>query len=111
LKEWIESEGSLTVKEYCSEVCGGKCCYVYHEDKPLTACPQLNEQKLCSIYRERYELNQPYSFSKKLRRGDKLFVINTKCGRIEDLIKNHTLPKEIEDQCCFAHPELLQRVK
>jgi len=30
------------------------------------------------------------------------------CGRIEKIIEKGLLPKEIEDQCCFAHPELLE---
>jgi hypothetical protein len=29
------------------------------------------------------------------------------CGHIEQIIAKGLLPKEIEDGCCYAHPELL----
>jgi hypothetical protein len=30
------------------------------------------------------------------------------CGKIADVIKAGLLPQDIEAQCCYAHPELLE---
>lgn len=104
----------ISQKDYCSKICGGKCCCVWEKQqitgpKLLTQCPKLAPNKLCSIYKERFEQDLPYSFSDIVKDSNNdLQLIRVDCGRIEQMIKDGVLPKWIEDQCCFAHPELLE---
>lgn len=108
LTRQVESTGhKVSSKDYCSVICGAKCCYVRHEGEIVEPCPNLKEDKLCAIYKQRYEKKEPYSFVSIKREGSKLIVLQTHCGHIIDLIHNKRLPKEVEDQCCYAHPDLL----
>ena len=94
---------------YCAKVCGGKCCFVYDEEgDKICACPKLTKENQCAIYKERYEQGQPFKTSivTPHKGQNKLVVLN--CGEIKNIIKAGMLRKEIEDQCCFAHPELLE---
>jgi hypothetical protein len=76
----------------------------------LCKCPKLSDNNTCSIYKERFELNIPYSWvDYKIQEDGNIDIIQAKCGLIKQILKNKGLPKEIEDQCCFAHPELLER--
>ncbi len=95
---------SLSNKDYCSQVCRGKCCKVWDDFETLKRCPNLTKDNLCSIYKERYQENKPYSFLVQI--NSKEFL--AKCGRIAEMLAEKTLPKWIEDQCCYAHPELLE---
>ena len=97
----------MTEKDYCSNVCGGKCCKVYHPSngKEFGQCPQLTEDNLCNIYEKRYREKMPYYFTVI----DNNFAVHSyRCGYIKQIIAENKLPKWIEDQCCHAHPELLE---
>lgn len=102
----------ISSKDYCSKICGGKCCYVYDEEhEVLTACPKLDpETKLCTIYKERYEENKPFSFGRCVVKNNKLHVLNVRCGSVEkDILGKGILPPEIERKCCYRKPILLKR--
>ncbi len=102
--------------EYCIKVCGGKCCHLHTPwgDGPIP-CPRLSADGSCSVYQKRYgELNdQPLVVvgrweSRKIKDVDnKPVVYNFYCGHVEEIIASGAMPKEIMDQCCYAHPELL----
>lgn len=90
---------------YCAKVCGAKCCYLYKPD-PIP-CPCLASDCTCSIYEERFREGAPalmavghFQFQGRLRP----FI----CGKIVEVIKAGLLPQDIEAQCCYAHPELLE---
>jgi hypothetical protein len=94
-----------TVKEYCSEVCGGKCCTNY--DDNVTCC-HLNEEKLCDAYEHRFGEGSLSVETVFVYIGKNNKMKSFQCGRIEDIIRAGGLRKDIEDQCCIAHPELLE---
>lgn len=69
----------------------------------------LRDDLLCAVYEERFlDPSAPdyetvgYFVSKSGQL--KPFI----CGRIELLIRDGALPKWIQKQCCYAHPELLE---
>lgn len=101
----------MPYSQYCSEVCGAKCCKVYLEDtdEVLCECPKLSENRTCSIYKERYEQGKPYGFQKLVPHRTGLKVISVDCGEVKEILKKKQLPGWIEAQCCFAHPELLEK--
>lgn len=89
---------------YCAKVCGAKCCYLY-KPHPIP-CPRLSPDCTCSIYEDRFQEGAPAA----VEVGQFLFQGRLQpfiCGRIEDLINAKLLPKDIEAQCCYAHPKLL----
>lgn len=96
--------------EYCQNICGAKCCKIPSED---FSCPKLTKDNLCSIYQERFAEGQPAEklisiFRSKIRGANGQIVFKAmSCGRIAKLITDKKLPPEVEAQCCFAHPELL----
>lgn len=98
-------------KEYCSKICGGKCCIVYdNEHDKICQCPQLKEDNTCGIYEQRYKQNIPYSFSRILVHKGALNVINVNCGNIKkDILNKKVLPPEVEAQCCYKNPEVLRK--
>lgn len=104
------AKNKIEYPDYCSRICKAKCCKVWDGRDCLAVCPKVDDQNLCSIYIERFKTEppMPYSFSTLATRGDRLHVISASCGRIEEIIAAGALPKWIEDQCCFAHPELLE---
>ncbi len=93
------------------EVCGGKCCTLYPVGEEPVRCPRQAIDGSCSIYAVRYssplleeQLVQVGTW--KNRKGaERPFV----CGHIEQIITKGLLPKHIEDVCCYAHPELLDK--
>lgn len=90
---------------YCAKICGAKCCYLY-KPHPIP-CPQLAPDCSCSIYKQRFRKGSPSVMAV----GHFLFKGETHpflCGKIMDVIAAGLLPKAIEDQCCYAHPELLK---
>lgn len=101
---------------YCIKVCGGKCCYLYTPwgEEPVR-CPKLAEDNSCSVYHKRYgELGEERlvvvgSWRSKVRKDIDGEPISYPfyCGRIEEIVASGGMPKEIESQCCYAHPELL----
>ena len=71
-------------------------------------CARLTADCKCSIYKERFAEGQPaqlpiflYLHKDEL----KSFV----CSRIQDLITRDQLAPDVRAQCCYAHPELLER--
>ena len=99
---------TLTKKEYCSTICGAKCCIITYDDVELMPCPKLNKHNLCDIYKERYEEGKPYSFTKALPYGGKLLVLKMDCGNIEDVLKTNGLSERVKKQCCYYNPKLLK---
>ncbi len=93
----------MEASEYCAKICGAKCCYFRS-----VPCPHLTEEKLCDIYAERFTKEQPDLVLVGLVHINERQTIEFKCGRIEQLLEKKHLPPEVEAQCCFAHPKLLQ---
>lgn len=89
---------STTVKDYCSRVCGAKCCRAHPPLVSPPHCPMLRSDNLCSIYEHRI------GFRFYGTKGDGRLVPCVCAGR-EKFLK--TLPPEMLAQCCVAHPELL----
>lgn len=85
----------MTEQEYCSQVCGAKCCAIWMGKSICAFCPQLKADRTCRDYENRLG----FEFAIRLPHR---FVIG-KCSMVKDI----TLPKHIEDQCCVYHPELL----
>ena len=104
--------GLISEKEYCSRVCGAKCCIVHSEH---VRCPKLGEDNLCSIYSKRFSKDSPETVivgwfrSTRDKHMGEPELKPIVCGRIRDIIKRKRLPQAIEEQCCIAHPELLKR--
>ena len=99
---------TLTKKEYCSTVCGAKCCIIHYDGVELMPCPKLDQDNLCTIYKERYEEKKPYSFTKALPYNGKLLVLKMDCGNIKDVLKGNGLPDHVKKQCCYYNPKLLK---
>lgn len=97
---------------YCIKVCKGKCCTLHHESGAKVRCPKLSADCSCSIYEKRFAPNAPelevVGFY-QIKKGDGSWTINPFiCWQITKLIAHKQLPKEVEDGCCYAHPELLE---
>lgn len=109
----------MEVKDYCSKVCKGKCCYQRLSDEPgHVRCNHLNNASLCNVYDLRFNNMQPDVVVVGYYKSKTYITLfgNTAtrpfyCGRITNLIKEGLLPKDIEAQCCIAHPELLKEKK
>ena len=95
---------------YCMEVCGGKCCTLYPVGEEPVRCPRQAADGSCSIYSIRY--SGPLVHEDVVQVGQWKSVTGALkpfyCGHIEKVIAKGLLPKEIEDVCCYAHPELLE---
>jgi hypothetical protein len=102
---------------YCIKVCGGKCCTLYPPGEDAVVCPRLSGDRSCSVYQKRYGAlgDQPLVVvgrweSKKNKDVDgRPVVYNFYCGRVEEIISSGSMPQEIMAQCCYAHPELLEK--
>lgn len=75
-------------------------------------CPHCNDSNRCNIYAARFADDQPDSQLVGIAQQPSEFgadpeLIYFNCTRIKKLIERGLLPKEIEAQCCIAHPELL----
>lgn len=85
--------------EYCSSVCGARCCRRGGEK-----CPHLTEENLCSIYEERFSPE----------RGDIELILDGPgnpvwiCARVTVAIEMGALEAGTTENCCYAHPELLE---
>lgn len=97
---------SMTAKDYCSKVCGAKCCKAHEPIVWPLKCPKLTTDNLCSIYPSRIG----FKFEALATDREALYGGFTKgtcvCSGPETFVK--TLPPEVRAQCCFAHPELLE---
>lgn len=89
----------MTAKDYCSKVCGAKCCRAHEPIVWPLKCPSLNDQNLCSIYDRRIG----FQFRAIASDGSIGMCV---CTRPETFVEK--LTPEIREQCCFAHPELLK---
>lgn len=98
-----------TSKDYCSTVCGAKCCYIYVAGEPVR-CPQLSEDNTCKVYNQRYvdRGNEPIvvvgSWTNKAIKdidGNHPSV-PFYCGRIGDLIKNNLLSEDVKKGCWYS---------
>lgn len=113
LRKKLTKKQANKYKEYCSKICGGKCCHVFDEvgDK-ICQCPQLKADNTCAIYRERYTHKEPYGFSKVLVHKGTLNVINVTCGSVEkDILNKGILPPEVEAQCIYKNPDLIKKLR
>lgn len=88
---------------------------MFNFDGEKVPCPNRDPvSKLCNIYESRYKPGAPaveiVGFH-RLERSARAFPVfrALACGRILDIIARKELPPEVEAQCCFAHPELLER--
>lgn len=99
----------ISKEDYCSKVCGAKCCTHWPDNH---TCRNLTKDCKCSIYKERFGPGSPEFeivdlYAAPTKQGQRIKQLI--CGRIELLIAKGDLPKWIEKQCCWAHPELLEK--
>lgn len=95
----------IEVEFYCSKVCGAKCCSVWFLGSKIGTCPKLTADCKCSIYEDRFIKKKPFRFT--LLNG----TVRARCSEILKIIQRGELAPEIKQQCCFAHPEVLDMVK
>jgi hypothetical protein len=101
---------------YCIKVCGGKCCTLHTNWGESVRCPKQAEDGSCTVYNQRYAepcasqklviVGQWVSKVKKDIEGFKV-VFPFYCGHVKDIAASGGLPKEVAEQCCYIHPELL----
>lgn len=100
---------------YCKTVCGGKCCYLHPVGEDPVKCPKQHEDGSCSVYHKRYGplADEPivvvgywHTNNKRDIHGNPI-MMPFGCGRIKDLLAQRLLHPDVEKQCCYAHPELL----
>lgn len=89
----------MTAKDYCSNVCGAKCCKAHEPIVWPPQCPKLTTDNLCSIYENRIG----FSFEGMAKDGARGRCV---CSFPKTFMK--TLPAEVLAQCWIAHPELLE---
>ena len=89
----------MTTKDYCSNVCGAKCCKVHAPIVYPPKCPKLTSDNLCSIYPTRIG----FKFEAIASDGSIGVCV---CSRPETFLQN--LSPEVRAQCCIEHPELLE---
>lgn len=101
---------------YCIQVCKAKCCYLNTPwgEGPIK-CPRLAEDNSCSVYHKRYGelVHEPLvvvgRWQSKVRKDIDGNPVDLPfyCGHVKDIIEKGWMPKDVEAQCCYAHPELL----
>jgi|SRR6185503_13856675 len=79
---------------YCIEICKAKCCYTIVGGR----CPNLAKDNKCSIYHLWEDNTCHYS------------GYGLKTSSIEYAIEHKLLRPEIMEGCCYAHPELLEKL-
>lgn len=89
----------MTAKDYCSKVCGAKCCRAHDPIISPSKCPMLTADNLCSIYERRLG----FKFDGLRKDGT---LITCVCTKPKRFLK--TLAPDVLAQCCIAHPELLE---
>lgn len=95
----------ISAADYCSKICGAKCCYA----RPLNIrCPNLSSENLCLIYQTRFGQGSAEEEVVAFHILDDDSVAPIRCSRIEKLLKEPDFPEEIRAQCCFANPKLLE---
>lgn len=103
---------------WCRERCQAKCCSLRLPDEGEIFCPNLTAEKACGVYPKRYAEGMPdlvvvgYWRSRKYRELDGTPATRPFfCGRITEILSRKALPPEVEEQCCWAHPELLDTME
>lgn len=101
----------ITKDQYCIQVCKAKCCY---HPKYQIKCSKLTMDCKCSIYEQRFgegsKEEQVVDFYQiKNKAKDSIDILPFTCSRISKLIETKQLAPHVEDQCCYAHPELLEK--
>jgi hypothetical protein len=95
---------------YCKTKCLAKCCVAYDVpgDGDVT-CPHLRTDSTCGIYRKRFQPGAPDVVQVAVYRARGRLPIYKPfhCGRIEGVLSRNELPDWVREQCCYAHPELL----
>lgn len=89
----------MSSKDYCSKICGAKCCRAHDPIISPSKCPMLTAENLCSIYERRLG----FKFDGLRKDGT---LITCVCTKPKRFLK--TLAPEVLAQCCIAHPELLE---
>lgn len=88
--------------EYCTTVCKGKCCKVFDENqKEIWRCPNQLDSGACAIYDEWKDTGTCGIYFPEIEN----ILVN-----INQAIERKLLDPRIEAQCCYAHPELLEKV-
>jgi hypothetical protein len=110
----VAAQGTVDHFTYCTKVCGAKCCVLHLPDEGAVPCPRLTKDKACSVYRKRFAPEMPDlvvvgRFKSRVYQDleGKPAVRPFWCGRIEKLLAQGQVPKEIADQCCYANPGVL----
>lgn len=89
----------MITKDYCSNVCGAKCCRAHSGMVFPLACPNLTAENLCRIYPKRLG----FKIDAIMANGDE---VTCRCTTVENFLPK--LPKEIREQCCYHNPRLLE---
>ena len=89
----------MSSKDYCSKICGAKCCRAHDPIISPSKCPMLTAENLCSIYEQRLG----FKFDGLRKDGT---LITCVCTKPKRFLK--TLAPDVLAQCCIAHPELLE---
>lgn len=89
----------MSSKDYCSKICGAKCCRAHDPIISPSKCPMLTADNLCSIYDHRLG----FKFDGLRNDGT---LITCVCTKPKRFLK--TLSPDVLAQCCIAHPELLE---
>jgi hypothetical protein len=82
---------------YCINICKAKCCFWKG-----AACMNLTSDFKCSIHNK--WINNVCNQSLDIA-GDEVQTYP-----IEKIIASGFMDKKIMDQCCYAHPELLEKL-
>lgn len=91
-------DGSSTIQNlssndrYCIEICKGKCCFTPAGKK----CPNLGDDFRCKIHHLWKDDWCHY-------RDEEIFTAPIMYALSRGMIR-----KEIADQCCYQHPELIE---
>lgn len=104
----INQKQAKSSKNYCAEVCGAKCCYIYVAGKPVR-CPQLSDDNTCKVYNKRYgeRAEEPIVVvgswvNKAIKDIDGNYPsVPFYCGRIKDLLDKNLLAEEIRKECWY----------
>jgi hypothetical protein len=88
----------MTHDEYCVNVCGGKCCTVWDENrKPVLTCPNHGSDGRCKIFHEW-----------KDKGTCNIQIPGTTSLPILQLVEEPEFPEWLKGECCYVHPELLE---
>lgn len=87
--------------DYCTKICRSKCCKTWQGTQVTWVCPNLEETLLeskCKIYD---------TWKDQGTCGQYFPEVGNAPMNIQQAIQRKLLPIFVENQCCFAHEELL----